>query len=224
MMIRHVRTQVRDLTDATRFYGDVLQLPVRRGSKEAVVSVGESTLTLREEPRSSACDHFAFDIPPRRLEEAKSWLRSRGVELLRRNGSDEFEMPPGWNARSVYFVGPSGSILEFIERRDLEDGAPDSFEASSILRLSEVGVASLDVPRDRRRLAGADFEIYGETSSDDFSPVGDSTGLLILVTVGRAWMPTDSHRATMATLEIDIAGHSAVDLEIGAARIRSRRT
>lgn len=85
-----------------------------------MVTVGQSALTLREEPRSAVCDHLAFDIPPRRLERAASWLRARGVELLTRGGSVEFEMPPGWNARSIYFVGPSGSILEFIERRDLQ--------------------------------------------------------------------------------------------------------
>src|SRR5690625_2318230 len=121
MRIRHVSTQVRDLASATRFYGDVLQLPLRRGSEEIVVPVGESALTLREEPGSAVCDHLAFDIPPGQLERAASWLRARGVELLTRDGSDEFEMPPGWNARSIYFQGPSGSILEFIDRRDLKE-------------------------------------------------------------------------------------------------------
>lgn len=220
MKLRHVSTQVRDLAAATRFYEDVLQLPVRGGSGEAVVSVGESALTLREEPRSTVCDHLAFDIPPRRLERAASWLRARGVVLLTRDGSDEFEMPPGWNARSVYFEGPSGSILEFIERRDLKEAAPDRFEAPSILRISEVGVATPDVTRDRQRLVGAGLERYGGTSSDDFSPVGDMHGLLILVTAGRAWMPTDHHRSTMAPLDIQIAGHPALDLDIGSARIR----
>lgn len=62
--------------------------------------------------------------------------------------------------------------------------------------------------------------MYGGTSSDDFSPVGDLHGLLILVTAGRAWVPTDSHRSQMAPLEIEIAGPSALDLEIGPARIR----
>jgi len=220
MRIRHVSTQVRDLASATRFYGDVLQLPLRRGSEEIVVPVGESALTLREEPGSAVCDHLAFDIPPGQLERAASWLRARGVELLTRDGSDEFEMPPGWNARSVYFQGPSGSILEFIDRRDLKEAAPHGFEASSVARISEVGVATLDVSRDRQLLAGAGLEIYGGVSNDDFSPVGDVHGLLILVTAGRAWMPTDSHRSTMAPLEIEIAGHPDLDLDIGSARIR----
>lgn len=57
-------------------------------------------------------------------------------------------------------------------------------------------------------------------SNDDFSPVGDVHGLLILVTAGRAWMPTDSHSSTMAPLEIEIAGHPDLDLDIGSARIR----
>src|SRR5690625_5387099 len=72
MRIRHVSTQVRDLASATRFYGDVLQLPLRRGSEEIVVPVGESALTLREEPGSAVCDHLAFDIPPGQLEDRKS--------------------------------------------------------------------------------------------------------------------------------------------------------
>lgn len=221
MKIRHLTAYVDDLDAAAGFYGVLLQLPTRTADGGVVVTVGETTMELRESHGTDACDHFAFDIPPGQLDEATSWLRSRGLEPLARDGEVQLEMPPGWNARSIYFAGPSGSVLELIARRDLDASPAAPFDATAILRVSEAGIATSDVPGDRRRLAEIGMAPFGGVVTDGFSAVGDLHGLLILVSAGRLWMPTEDHIATMAPLEVRIDAPSSLDLRIGAARVRS---
>lgn len=221
MRLLEITTDVRDLAEAARFYGDVLGLPTRPSSQGLEVTVGASTLALREAPGSDVCDHVAVDIPSGRLAEATAWLRSRGVEPLTKDGVVEIDAPPSWNARSVYFTGPSRSILEFIERRDLQESGPAGFDSASILRVSEVGIATDDVPGDRELLARVGIDVYGAAASDVFSPVGDIHGLLLLVEPGRPWLPTDDHLATASPLEVRVEAARPVDLHIGSARIRS---
>lgn len=221
MKITHVSSQVRDLDEAARFYGHLLQLPMRATDAGLEVRIGESILELQEDPRSAAADHLAFDIPPTLLPEARSWLQRRGVPLLTRDGRDEYEMPSSWNARSIYFLGPSGSVLELIERREVAGRTFSRFDAGRIQRISEVGIATADVPGNHRLLGQFGLDVYGENASESFSPIGDIHGLLILVTAGRAWMPTEHIRAAMAPLEVQVSGPVGLDLEIGLARVRS---
>lgn len=221
MKITHVSSQVRDLDEAARFYGHILQLPTHATQDGLVVQIGESILQLQEDPHSAAADHLAFDIPATLLPAAKAWLQRRGVPLLTRDGQDEFEMSPAWNARSIYFLGPSDSVLELIARRDLTERPLSRFDAGHLRRISEVGIATADVPGARRGLGQFGLDVYGENASESFSSIGDIHGLLILVTAGRAWMPTEHIHAAMSPLEVQVYGPVGLDLEIGHARVRS---
>ena len=113
---------------------------------------------------------------------------------------DEFEGPPSWNSRSLYFGGPEDSVLELIERRDLAGTAAEMFSTDHLLCISEIGIAVPDVEQSARNLREAGLDSYGGASGPGFAAAGDADGLLILVPEGRAWMPTtDRHVATVPT-------------------------
>ena len=62
---------------------------------------------------------------------------------------------------------------------------------------------------------------FGGVVTDGFCAMGDLHGLLVLVSAGRPWMPTEDRIATMSSLEVRIDAPRPLDLRLGAARIRS---
>lgn len=126
-----------------------------------------------------------------------------------------------WNCRSLYFEDPDRNVLEFIIRRDLPNDASGVFGGGDILGVSEVGVPVADVAafRDAARAVLA-LEPYGQGGAT-FRPVGDVSGLLIVVKRGRVWFPTDSPAHEMP-LEVTIQSGPHAELEADSCVIRAR--
>ena len=222
MDIISVTSVVDDLQEAERFYGHTLGLPVQREADPAalVVRIGTSQLRLRHAPAQPVCDHLAFRIPADAFEPAKRWLRSR-VPPLSQDGQEEFEGPPAWDSHSLYFLGPSRSVLELIARRRLPATAGDTtFSPEQLVCINEVGVAVADVGAAVGQLADVGLAVLGE-GSPDFAAVGDDHGLVILARPGRPWLPTSDHLAQSAPLTMDAAGPIPDLLHIGGATVRS---
>lgn len=191
MKISEVTIDVRDSREAADFYGSVLGLPVTVTPSAATVTAGRTTLVLRENPETEGCHHLAFTIPSNKFAASKRWVSQR-AEVMSFRGEDEFEYEAGWNARSLYFPGPEGSVIEFIIRRDLNNASEGEFTSRDLECISEVGVAVPDVLGTVELLsAEAGIEPYGLTPRDRFSPVGTIDGLIILVTPDRTWFPAD---------------------------------
>ncbi|WP_375385064.1 VOC family protein [uncultured Microbacterium sp.] len=189
MKIVTVSVRVRNIAEATAFYAEVLGLPIGRNHRLGAVTIGATRLELVEDAASEGHHHFAITIPSNKFLQAKTWLQER-TDLIGAPDADEFECSPLWNARSVYFNGPDGAVLEFIVRRDLSNATAGPFTSADLLCVSEVGVAMPDVPATVAKLhSDAQVAPYGD-SFDSFAPVGDADGLLILVAPGRAWFPT----------------------------------
>lgn len=208
MFIHTVHLLATDLQTLSDFYSDVLGLPVQkdnRSDNSLIVTVGRSTLifhgTIQGIPAANRpIYHFAFNVPENRIQEACDWLQER-TPLLRANDEAIF-YNPNWNTYAVYFNDPAGNIVEFITRHDLQtelydlssNSAPNSdnhaFDTSMLLNVSEIGIMADDVSALATRLA-QDFNLpyYGQ-SSDQFTPMGDENGLLIVVKTGRTWFPT----------------------------------
>lgn len=200
MHITRVSLPVLDPGRAAAFYGEVLELPTDLDQQGAAVQIGSSVLELRPSSVPVGSHHLAFTIPTGSFAQARSWLSAR-LPLLDRDGVDEFEGPPSWNSRSLYFGGPERSVLELIERRDLAGAPATTFTSSTIVNLSEVGVAVSDVVRTVKDLSSAGLQSYGDAASPGFAAVGDAHGLLILVSPGRPWLPTaDRHAASVRTV------------------------
>ena len=186
MRITRVGITSTDVAAAAEFYTGVLELPVAVAADSATVRVGTSTIVLRHGLATAGINHLAFTIPANRLSEAKAWLSSR-VPLLTKDGADEFPLGGTWNSESVYFPGPDGSILELIVRHSLDNATAHPFTSADLLCVSEIGLGVPDVPA----VVDAQFGLhrFGD-GGDEFSPVGDHDGLLIVVSQDRPWFPS----------------------------------
>jgi catechol 2,3-dioxygenase-like lactoylglutathione lyase family enzyme len=180
------------------------------GPEDAAVEVGETLLCFTPAPPGEKpVYHFAFDIRENKIGKARKWLVESGVELLPDRDTGEITSHfKSWNAHAVYFRDPAGNIVELIARHDLPTGSKGPWDiADDILWISEMGLVVDSVPGtmldlDRRH----GLSVYTDTS-DDFAPIGDEEGLLILVTPGRAWAPdyTTKAQAWPARVVIDAA-------------------
>ncbi|GAA4173315.1 VOC family protein [Gryllotalpicola koreensis] len=207
MEITHAVLATRALDETADFYERVLGLHVAREPGEVTVAVGASVLVFQQDADEEGCQHLAFTIPTGSFAAARRWLESR-VSLLGLGGVDEFEGPPSWNSMSLYFEGPDGSILELIERRDLDNAADAAagFGPEQLLCVSEVGVAVPDVLDTAAKLAATGIEPYANPPGEAFAPVGDVRGLIILVSPGRAWFPTQTRLAAPGRVKVGLAG------------------
>lgn len=218
VLITHVTVGVEDLDEAEDLYAGVLQLPVRRDRDALRVRVGRSTLDLRRESGQQGRDHLALDVAPDSFDDAVAWLCAR-TTLITKDGEDRFEGPASWDSVSVYFPGPSGSVLELIARRRLGPIAPPG-AGSSLRGISEVGLAVDDVPaavRELGRIPG--LGSFGAPPTAGFAALGDDEGLLIVVATGRPWFPTLEREAGARTSALVTDGQREWAVEASSGRI-----
>jgi catechol 2,3-dioxygenase-like lactoylglutathione lyase family enzyme len=204
MRIHRVQFPVPDVSASAAFFRDVLGLPAAEG----LVRIGWTRLSLVAAAEARpATQHLAITVPGDAAGAAHDWLAER-VELLGHDGADQFEASPTWDATSSYLLSADGTVLELIARRRLPHRlGRRSFGPEHLLGISEVGVPVASVATARRQLAaGPGLLPFGGPGSDTFSAVGDDEGLLVLVTEGRPWYPTEDHLARPARLVIGLSG------------------
>lgn len=190
MRILRVQTVCSSADEVEEFYRERMGLVTSRDRDAVRVAAGATELELVEDARARpGSQHYAFTITSDAFADAKSWLRERTDLLRGADGEDEFDYP-AWNARSMYFDGPDGSVLEFIVRRDLETRYRGGFGPDDILCVSEVGLPVADIPALQEELAGYGIAPYGP-GGGPFRPLGDPRGLLIVVAPDRPWVPTE---------------------------------
>lgn len=212
MRIEEISLVVADLEVAANYYEHVLGLPVNRTRERVHVAVGTTTVELTGNPTHPGTHHLAITVPSNKFDAAKEWISRRG-DLLALGGANEFECSPDWNAHSLYFTSPDGTILEFIIRRELDNSRSGPFQSSDLLCVSEVGIAVADVTSAVKQLADLGISPYG-WNAPDFAPVGDVDGLLILVSPGRSWFPT--HQTAEIT-PISISARAQLSAELTLA-------
>lgn len=206
MDIRQVQLATRSLADTARFY-ERLGCPVEAVDATVRVVVGSTLLVFRELPEMTGVLHLAITIPTGTFDAAKTWIAGL-TTVLGTDDQDEFEGPPNWNSRSVYFEGPDQQLLELIERRDLESGARRAGTGTGtvvpLVSVSEVGVPVPDVLGAVEALRRAGLEPYANPPGESFAAVGDLDGLVILVSSDRRWFPTGDRSPSSAPAVIDV--------------------
>lgn len=214
MKFAEVRLPANDVDAQAVFYGDTLGLPiVARNDGEVHFQVGVSRLVFAQVlSQDFAPQHFAFNIPEHRLEEARSWLQKR-CELIPDEAGNEVIHSENWNAHSVYFYDADGNIGELIARHTQPTPHAGAFDASALLCVSEVGSVT-DDPAATAKLACANLnaQVYRSKLNDTFVPVGDEDGLLIIVKMGRLWYPDCVLPAQYSPITLAIAGATSFDL------------
>lgn len=217
MQIREVHLSTRSLDETAGFY-ERLGCPVLAAHDSVRVTVGSTVLEFRTLERMTGALHLAFTIPTGSFDAVKEWSAAN-VTVLGTEDTDEFEGPPNWNSRSVYFAGPDQQLLEFIERRDLpaaaDDQHADPTAAPTVVSVSEIGIAVPDVLGAVESLRRAGVEPYANAPGDAFAAVGDVDGLLILVSPDRRWFPTGDRVPSTAPMVIDIGLGASRELAEG---------
>lgn len=212
MDIRQVQLATRSLADTARFY-ERLGCSVEIVDATVRVVVGSTLLVFRELPEMTGALHLAITIPTGTFDAAKAWIAGL-TTVLGTDDQDEFEGPPNWNSRSVYFEGPDQQLLELIERRDLPVDVGEN-TAVPLVSVSEVGVPVPDVLGAVEALRRAGLEPYANPPGESFSAVGDVDGLVILVSPDRRWFPTGDRSPSSAPVVIDVGLGALLELTEG---------
>lgn len=192
MLIKKLQLLTDDLKGTAKFYHELLGLPILEESdQELSLAAGATVLGFHPSPQQKPQYHLAFTIPCNKIEEALAWVQGKASLLPVEPGKIIADFT-NWNARAFYFLDNNDNILEFIARNDLENPSLASFDASSILSVSEIGVVSDDVPRQCEALIaryGINYFVR-QPALPRFAALGDDNGLLIVVPFNRDWYPT----------------------------------
>lgn len=209
MNITRLELPARDLQTQKEYYAEVLTLPVNLTAGQLEVKAGKTDLVFTQaEADFDGAYHFAFNIPKNQFGAAKEWIAARQSLLRDAEGKDEFTSKT-WNSQSVYFKDPAGNVLEFIARHTLDNEADGEFDARQILNVSEIGLPSEDVVGWANELCSRmGLSAYRQEPNENFTPVGDENGLLILPLKDRIWMPNSGVPARLlpVTVLVDVDG------------------
>ena len=204
MKIREIQLQTHKLAAQRKFYIDLLQLPLVKESKHFfIVQAGTSRIKFsKAEPDEEPFYHFAFNIPENQLPDAKQWLQKRGVNLIAVDGESTFHFA-SWNADALYFVDPTGNIVEFIARHNLRNASDQSFSSKSLLCISEIGHPVENVRLFSEHIRSELKLKLWDGDENRFAAVGDEEGLFIIVPKDRPWFPVDRPAADYP-LSVDV--------------------
>ena len=208
MHIQELSLHTRHLADQKAFYGTTLGLPLLAETADAFTIQAGATRLRFQGTQQDVLYHVAFTIPRNTFLQAKSWLRERVPLLHTKDGADEIFFG-GINARSLYFCDAANNILEFIVHYGLEQETEAAFGPASVLHVSEVGLPVEDVLALAAQLKEQQgFGPYPASLpiSEGFAFIGDIYGQLVVVKVGRPWLPTETVLATVAPVQITVSG------------------
>lgn len=208
------------LLDMATFYHSTLGLPVTTLDGGGIsVKCGQTAIEfVPAENGAQPFYHFAFNIPHNKLDKAIEWMKPRHPLFVRDDGSVIFHFDR-WDAHAIYFIDPSGNIVEFIARHTLKNDAPGSFGVEDILYASEIGVVTPDVGATAGELKrGLGLNDYKFTS-DGFHPVGDEHGLFIVFKLGRTWL-TSKRTTEVFPAQAQMRKQLNVPLDIAPAQFK----
>jgi catechol-2,3-dioxygenase len=189
MRIEELTLYTRQLEAQRHFYTEVLEFePLAAKEDEIAYQIGATTLRFVRRQEATPY-HFAVNIPVNKEREALSWLRER-VDILK-DGDREIQDFSAWNAKAIYFYDADRNIVEFIARKNLKNAQAEPFSSQSLLEISEIGLASANLPEKVRFLTEKiGLDIYSG-DLERFCAVGSETGLFICIDRNlKDWFPT----------------------------------
>lgn len=210
-----VQFQTHALEAEREFYACTLGLPlIADEGRSFSVLVGQSELEfVATDCVVQPIYHIAFNIPENQIEEALDWTRTRANIPVKSDGSPIYDFAT-WDAHAFYFCDPAGNLLEMIARHTLSNASDEHFGAASITCVSEVGVATPDVPETVQNLIDQlGIHCYPDRAapvSEEFQAVGDENGLFVVAKVGRSWLGSDKSAQPVPT---KVRTRSGIELE-----------
>lgn len=204
MTIKELTLLSDNLAETKQFYARILGLPIVSEKTSALsFAAGATLLCFEQSTNLRPRYHFAFNIPYTSVMDAFSQM-SKKVEILPISENSKLADFVNWNAKSFYFYDNNGNILEFIGRNDLPDR--DKMDSPFVLSVSEIGLPVENVKDECEKLINEHRLGYFDKQppSDTFSVIGEDTGLLIIVPVGRNWYPTENHPSEAFKIKVVI--------------------
>lgn len=196
MKILRLDLYTHDPARTRAFYTQRLRLPVvSESATHLTVQAGRTRLTFRAVAQPVAPYHLAFNVPTGSLERIQQVL---GLTYLPTHiPGQNLAHFSDWRAWAGYFYDETGNLLEFIERYDLRPESETTTAQGFIECVSEIGIATEDVPYACRQLTRRyGVPLFGKaTPRFDFAALGDDSGLFILAQVGRKWLFTETPAA-----------------------------
>jgi catechol-2,3-dioxygenase len=216
MHIQELRLVAPDLLALQQFYGALLGLPTQLDANDTLtITIGSSRLVFMHTPvLPSPIYHFAINIPPDQFDAAANWIRQRTPLIADSNGRDLFYLDD-WDAHNLYFYDPAGNIAELIARHRLPYPSETPFGAASLLNISEIGLATDDLPGLVDQLQARVQLLPYRSRSEIFTAVGDEHGLLIIVARGRIWYPETGKPALDVPISVDLVLHDRTVTLVG---------
>ncbi len=213
MRIQELSLKTRQLAKQKEFYRTTLGLPLLSETADSFIVQAGTTRLLFQEDQQDVLYHVAFTIPRNKFTQTKSWLRLR-VSLLPKDGKDEIFFT-GLNARSFYFCDAANNILEYIVHYNLAQETEGDFAPADVLHVSEIGLPVEDVPTQAKILMDTlNIKPYGGSVSENFAFMGDIYGQLVMVKIGRPWLPTETVLAIVSPVQLTIRGQWKGQLQL----------
>lgn len=195
MKIRQVILQTSGMEKLAAFYAEQMELPVTTTNDTLFIQIGSTGLVFKQAVAADPFYHFAINIPANKIEEARVWLIKNNIALLRiQDYKSDIADFVNWHAKSVYFIDPTGNIVELIARADLNNSTPQLFSSRQLLSVSEIGIVAKET--EMNATANTIRQQYDLDWFDkqpplpQFKVIGDDEGLFILVPEKRNWYPT----------------------------------
>ena len=192
MKILEIELLSNDLIKTEKFYSKILGFETEKKSTELLkFKIGNSKLTFKKTEIENPVYHFAFEIPQNLFEQSIIWISNK-TELIKFENNSVITEFENWNAKATYFFDNNGNILEFIARFDNEKSEKTEFDVNQIQNISEIAFVTKNVTEFAETL----IQKYGlkyfakQIQRNDFSVIGENTGLFILVEENRTWYPT----------------------------------
>src|SRR5579863_2105440 len=213
MHIQELSLHTHHFAEQKDFYSTILGLPLLTETANSFIVQAGTTRLHFQATEQDVLYHVAFTIPRNTFTTAKSWLQHR-VPLLHRDGEDEIFFA-NLNARSLYFCDVANNILEFIVHYNLEQETTGAFEPTDILHVSEIGLPVENVPALATMLKDTlNIEPYSGSVSESFAFLGDIYGQLVVVKIGRPWLPTETVLASIAPVQLTMRGQRELQLQL----------
>lgn len=201
------------LAEMKKFYAETIGLPVVTDKpEELTIKAGETTITfIRSNEENRPFYHFAFNIPENKIQKALEWQRKK-TPVIHPNPEgtkDQVVNFAHWNAHSIFFLDPAGNLLEYIARHGLANATEGDFSVNDILYASEIAFIVDDVNASGKELqTGLNIKEY-KPLTHNFWPIGDESGLLLVLQKGRVWSSNPGQKnetavfKTSATVKTD---------------------
>jgi hypothetical protein len=94
-------------------------------------------------------------------------------------------------------------VLELIARHNLENAVDGDFSSEQFLNVSEIGLPQEDVVGFANELCTQlDLSVFMQEPDENFTPVGDDHGLLILPARDRIWKPDSGVPAKLLPVHV----------------------